>query len=51
MFSKLGKFPNAKFTKCELIYLIVSAEEEMSLVALGAGWPAYSANFFVDRYS
>lgn len=51
LFDKLGKFLNAKFTKSELIYLIVSADKEMSLMAPGADWPSYYANFFVDRYS
>lgn len=48
LFNKLGKFLNAKFTKSELIYLIVSADKEMSLMAPGADWPSYYANFFVD---
>jgi hypothetical protein len=51
LLNKLGKLLNAKFTKSELIYLIVSADKEMSLMAPGADWPSYYANFFVDRYS
>jgi hypothetical protein len=51
LLNKLGTLLNAKLTKSELIYLIVSADKEMSLMAPGADWSRYYANFFVDRYS
>ncbi len=51
LLNKLGKFLNSKFTKSELIHLIVSADKEMSLMAPGAGWPACYVNFFADSDS
>ena len=47
---KLEKLLNAKFTKSELVYLLVTAEKERALMAPGADWPRYYANFFIDRY-
>jgi len=41
----------AKFTKSELIYLLVTAEKERSLNAPGSEWKTSYANFFLDRYS
>ncbi|MGB7292383.1 MAG: hypothetical protein WBD99_09440 [Thermodesulfobacteriota bacterium] len=51
LLDKLGRLLNAHFTKSELIYLIVSVDKEMSLMAPGADWPSYYATFFVNRYS
>jgi hypothetical protein len=42
---------NSKFTKSELIYILVSAEKENGLVAPGAYWPRFYANFIVSRYT
>lgn len=47
---KLVKLLDAKFTKSELVYLLVMAEKERALMAPGADWPRYYANFFIDRY-
>lgn len=47
---KLGKLLNARFTKSELIFLIVTAEKEMALMAPGAEWPKYYATFFIERF-
>jgi hypothetical protein len=41
---------NSKFTKSELIYILVSAEKENGLVVPGAYWPRFYANFIVSRY-
>ncbi len=48
---KLHELLNAEFTKSELVYLIVMAENERTLRAPGAPWPQYYARFFVDRYN
>jgi len=40
----------AKFTKSELIYLLVSAEKRNGSVAPGAYWPRFYAKYFVNRY-
>jgi hypothetical protein len=42
---------NSKFTKSELIYILVSADKEKELVAPGAYWPSFYANFLVSRYT
>jgi hypothetical protein len=41
---------NSKFTKSELIYILVSAEKENGLIAPGAYWPSFYAKFIVSRY-
>ena len=51
LLDKLGKLLNAKFTKSELVYLLVMAEKERSLMAPGADWIRYYANFFIERYT
>jgi len=51
LLDKLGKLLNAKFTKSELVYLFVMAEKERALMAPGADWPRYYANFFIERYT
>jgi hypothetical protein len=50
LLEKLGKLINAKFTKSELVYLLVTAEKERALMAPGSDWPRYYANFFIERY-
>ncbi len=50
LFEKLAKLLNAKFTKSELVYLLVMVEKERALMAPGADWPRYYANFFIERY-
>ncbi len=47
---KLAKMLNADFTKSELVYLLVMVEKERAMMAPGADWPAYYANFFIERY-
>jgi len=46
----MRKMLNFKFTKSELIYLLATAEKENGLVAPGAYWPRFYANFIVSRY-
>ncbi len=48
---KLHELLHAELTKSELVYLIVTAENERTLRAPGAPWTQYYARFFVDRYN
>jgi NAD(P)H-hydrate epimerase len=50
LLDKLRKMLHSKFTKSELIYILVSAEKENGCVAPGAYWPRFYANFIVSRY-
>jgi hypothetical protein len=50
LLEKLGKLLDAKFTRSELVYLLVMAEKERALMAPGADWSRYYANFFIERY-
>ena len=47
---KLPSLLEAKFTKSELIYLLVTVDRELMTVAPGAHWPTFYTNFFIDRY-
>jgi hypothetical protein len=40
----------AKFTKTDLIYLLVLADKENESVAPGAYWPRFYAKFIIGRY-
>ena len=40
----------AKFTRSELVYLLVLVDKQLSMQAPGAYWPAYYASFFLERY-
>jgi len=42
---------NSKFTKSELIYILVPAEKENGLMVLAASWLRFYANFIVSRYT
>jgi NAD(P)H-hydrate epimerase len=50
LLDKMRQMLNAKFTKSELIYLLVSAEKKNGVVAPGAYWPRFYANFIISRY-
>lgn len=50
LLEKLGKLLNAKFTKSELVYLLVMVEKEREMMAPGADWVVYYTNFFNERY-
>ena len=47
---KLGNLLNAKFTKSELVYLLVMVEKERGMMAPGSDWARYYANFLIERY-
>jgi len=47
---RLGQLLGAKFTKSELVYLIVMAAKEQALKAPGADWLRYYTKFFLQRY-
>ncbi len=47
---RLGKLLGARFTRSELVYLLVCADKEQALHAPGADWPSYYARFFAERY-
>ncbi len=46
----LSELLDSKFTKSELIYLLVTVDRELAAEAPGASWPAYYAGFFATRY-
>jgi hypothetical protein len=50
MHEELTQILRAKFTKSELIYLLVLVDKEQVLNAPGAYWPGYYAKFFMERY-
>ena len=50
MHEELTEILRAKFTKSELIYLLVLVDKEQALKAPGSYWPIYYAKFFIDRY-
>jgi hypothetical protein len=50
LIEKMRQMLKAKFTKSELIYLLVSAEKKNGVVAPGAYWPRFYANFIISRY-
>lgn len=47
----LRRMLNAKFTKSELVYMLVTADKEMALLAPGADWPTFWAKLLVERYT
>ena len=51
LLDKMRRMLNSKFTKSELIYILVSAEKENGRMAPGAHWPRFYANFIVSRYT
>lgn len=50
LMARLTKRLRAKFTKSELVYLLVAADREQEFRAPGADSPGYYAKFFYDRY-
>jgi hypothetical protein len=50
LLEKLLKMLEAKFTKSELIYLLVLAEKKNGVVSPGAYWPRFYAKFPLNRY-
>jgi len=51
MHEKLKEVLEASFTKSELIYLLVMAENDRAAVAPGSSWAPFFAAFFADRYA
>lgn len=50
LMDRLSKRLKARFSKSELVYLLVAADREQEFRAPGADWPGYYAKFFYDRY-
>lgn len=50
LLEKMRSLLNAKFTKSELVYMLVSAEKENGCEAPGAEWTRFYAKFFSERY-
>ena len=50
LLEKLRKMLKAKFTKSELIYLLVLADKKNGVVAPGAYWPRFYTKFIISRY-
>ena len=50
LLEKMRSLLNAKFTKSELVYMLVSAEKENGYEAPGAEWTRFYAKFFSERY-
>jgi hypothetical protein len=50
LLEKMQLMLNAKFTKSELIYLLVLAEKESGVIAPGAYWPRFYAKSIIRRY-
>ena len=50
LIEKMRIMLNAKFTKSELIYLLVMAEKKNGVIAPSAYWPRFYAKFLVNRY-
>ena len=50
LMDRLSKRLTAKFTKSELVYLLLAANREQEFRAPGADWPGYYAKFFYDRF-
>lgn len=47
---QLAELLNARFTKSELVYLLISLDREVQRVAPGANWQAYYARVLLERY-
>jgi len=46
----LGGLLNARFTRSELVYLIVGLDKELQQAAPGADWTTFWARSLLDRY-
>ena len=47
---RLADLLNARFSKSELVYLIISLDREVQRVAPGADWRGYYARALLERY-
>jgi hypothetical protein len=50
LLDKMRQMLKAKFTKSELIYLLVLTDKENGSVAPGAYWPRFYAKSIISRY-
>ena len=48
---KLAEVLEASFTKSELVYLLVMAENDRRTIAPGSDWTVFFSSFFADRYA
>jgi hypothetical protein len=48
LLEKMHQILKAKFTKSELIYLLVSADKKNGFIAPGAYWPRFYAKYFLN---
>jgi NAD(P)H-hydrate epimerase len=48
---RLGTLLEARFTRSELVYLLIWVANEQPLNAPGADWARYYADFFLQRYA
>lgn len=51
LLDKMRQMLNAKFTKNELIYLLLLADKENGSFTAGAYRPRFYANFIINRYT
>ena len=51
LLDKLGPLLNTRFTKSELVYLILTADNERAVKAPSSDWPVYYADFFTQKYT
>ncbi len=49
LLDKLGPLLNTKFTKSELVCLILTAENQRAEKAPSSDWPVYYADFFIQK--
>ena len=47
---RLAELLGARFTKSELVYLLVGLDREVQRVAPGANWQTYYARVLLERY-
>jgi hypothetical protein len=47
---RLAELLDARFSKSELVYLIISLDREVQRVAPGANWQSYYARAMLERY-
>ena len=50
LLEKLRRMLKAKFTKSELIYLLVLADKKNGVLAPGVYWPRFYAKFLLSHY-
>lgn len=47
---RLAELLGARFSKSELVYLLIALDREVQRLAPGANWRAYYARALVERY-